>query len=320
MPLIESMLGQAAGMGLGTIYGLALEKHQDQRQLRQQDKLLYQQQGYNKEMTEWNRMQQLKLWEETNYKAQMEQLRKAGLNPGLIYGMSGGGGATTNIAQGNVSGASAPQGGGEIPTMTGMGIQSAMAAAQIENIKAQTEKTKAETAKTTGVDTELGKTQIASLTQGIANAKITESILKWEDNLKRIDSNIAEQTQGDRMGQIVTMAETSAATAEMIQRDNEIAEETKASKIQEIRARSAGAVIDNLVKKAGIQKTAAEIQKMAADICLGWAQLDQNGRRLKIDALYKQMEVEKGYDWRGVRYEFNERDFINLIDKIMGEK
>ena len=38
------------------------------------------------------------MWENTNYSTQVEQLKKAGLNPALLYGKGGGMGATTGSA------------------------------------------------------------------------------------------------------------------------------------------------------------------------------------------------------------------------------
>lgn len=276
--LIGQLALQAGSQAIGAGMGLALQKQQDRRQLRQQDKLLYQQQGYNKEMTEFNRMQQMKMWEDTNYSAQMEQLRKAGLNPGLLYGMGGGGGQSSNINTGQVGGAHAPVGGGEVGMGMQLGLQTAMQAAQIENLKANTKKTNVEADKTAGVDTELTKTQTASLSQGIKNEQIRESILKWEDNLKRIESNIAEQTSGDRMGMIVSLADQAAIMSEMMIRDNDIAQETKQSKIDEIKARSIGAIIQN--------------DATAQSILQKWKELELKGQEINIKAFEAQLKAE----------------------------
>ena len=54
--------------------------------------------------------------------AQVEQMKLAGLNPALAYGM-GGGGVTANVATGKTSGGQAPSGGGEIVAAQAMGLQ-----------------------------------------------------------------------------------------------------------------------------------------------------------------------------------------------------
>ena len=58
---------------------------------------------------------QFDMWNKTNYGAQMKHLKDAGLNPALIYGMSGGGATTTGSANANVDGAR--------QTNSGMGIE-----------------------------------------------------------------------------------------------------------------------------------------------------------------------------------------------------
>lgn len=146
---------QAAGNAIDAVFGLALEHHNDKRQLSQQEKLQQLQIRGQKEMGDYNYEQQMRMWHDTNYSAQVDELRKAGLNPALMYGMSGGGGTTTGSQGGSVSGASAPSGGGEVVNM--MGLQRGQTLAEIELIKAQTEKVKAEAEKTSGVDTELAK-------------------------------------------------------------------------------------------------------------------------------------------------------------------
>ena len=161
-------LGMMAASATDAILGLALQGQQDRRQLRQQEKLQQLEMAGQRQMTDYNMMKQMEMWRNTNYTAQMEQLRKAGLNPGLIYGMGGGGGQTTNIEAGKVTGANAPTGGNEIASMIGMGLTRELQKAQIENIKAQTEKTRTENA---AIPSNVAKTQAEteSITQGIQN-------------------------------------------------------------------------------------------------------------------------------------------------------
>lgn len=109
----------------------------------------------SKELMELSREQQMKTWNETNYKEQKSQMVKAGLNPGLMYGMSGGGGATT----GGGGGGAGAQAQVETPdvagaTQAGMAMQLGMAQKkQIEEqtklTEAQRQNTEADTAKKT---------------------------------------------------------------------------------------------------------------------------------------------------------------------------
>lgn len=140
------MLGGVAGQILGNVFG----GMGDARQLRQQKKLNEEQMKNSKEMADHNWKNQLAMWEATNYKPQVEEMRKAGLNPALMYGMGGAGGATTG------SGGSAPMGGASASDGASnmqAGTQMAMMLSQQKLMEAQTRKTEAEADKIAGTDT-----------------------------------------------------------------------------------------------------------------------------------------------------------------------
>ena len=82
MPFDLAGLGmQAAGTALDTIMGLAMEGHNDRRQLRQQGKLLEQQAGVDRRQAAFNQQLALATWRQTGPVALTEQLKKAGLSP-----------------------------------------------------------------------------------------------------------------------------------------------------------------------------------------------------------------------------------------------
>lgn len=174
-----SLLGQMGLMGLGAALGIGTGAINDKRQIKQQEKLQAMQIKGNKELTDYQMNKQLQMWKDTNYSAQMDELRKAGLNPGLIYGMGGGGGQTTGTPGAGVSGADAPKGGGEI--MAGMGL--AMQKAQIDLMQAQAEKTKVEATKIGGPDTDNVKQDTANkILQGlILDVTGKDMTSKWKE-------------------------------------------------------------------------------------------------------------------------------------------
>ena len=131
---------QLAQQGAQAGMGILFQKQADKRQLKQQQKLQELQIQGQKQMGEFNFQKQLEMWNATNYGAQMKHLEQAGLNPGLIYGMGGGGGATASATPGNVTGAAAPQGGREIQDMMGMGIQMQLLKAQKDLLESQAKK------------------------------------------------------------------------------------------------------------------------------------------------------------------------------------
>lgn len=83
------------------------------------------------------------MWEATGYGAQKGQMQAAGLNPGLMYGMSGGGGQTAQVAPGNVSGGNASGHSGEAMGMAMMASQIGLMRAQARNIEADTKEKEA---------------------------------------------------------------------------------------------------------------------------------------------------------------------------------
>ena len=118
--------GQAMGAGIGALTA----KANDKRQLAMQRQLMDMQMQGTKEMTDYGYEKQYEIWEKTGPKGQMEQLKKAGLNPSLIYGMGGAGGQTIGGGGMSVGGGAAPSGGGEIMGGMGMGLQLGMLKAQ----------------------------------------------------------------------------------------------------------------------------------------------------------------------------------------------
>lgn len=310
MPGFIAALGmQAAQQAVGSGMGLLLQGGQDRRQLKQESKLQELNIAGQKEMAEFNLQQQMKLWEQTNYRAQMEQLQKAGLNPGLIYGMSGGGGATTATQPSHVPQGAGPKGGGE--AVAGMGIQAGLAAAQMELIKAQADNVKADTAKKQGVDTQEAQTRIASLTQGITNAKAQEKMLQVENALKNMELAETKYSQADRMDYIYYQTKQAMIALEMAERESFIQKATLNQKIDIIRAEAIGAAIKNALAENQITLNKAQIQKWTAEISQGLTNLDRQERELTV----KRFEAEIRAAFPGISQSLG-RILTGFLDEI----
>lgn len=141
--------GQSA---IGGVIGLALGGIENRRQLEQQERLNQMSYEQHKLFTDYNTRAQMEMWRNTNYSAQMAELKKAGLNPGLMYGQGGPGGSL-QAATGGAGGPAATRANDGITGM-GMGMQLAMMGAQKRLLEAQATKAEAEATKTSGVDTE----------------------------------------------------------------------------------------------------------------------------------------------------------------------
>jgi hypothetical protein len=170
----KKALDTATGGVVSGALGLALGGINNKRQIDQQQKLTDMQLQANKNMSVFQQQQQKEMWDYTNYENQKQHLENAGLNPALMYGMSGGGGATVGGGATTSGGASqAPQGGHEVMDMLQMQTQKA----QIELMEAQANKANTEAQNIKGVQTENTVANTANTNQQTENAKL-EAIIK----------------------------------------------------------------------------------------------------------------------------------------------
>lgn len=297
MPYWEELAQQMGSQAAGGIFGLLLGDINDRRQIRQQEKLQNLQIRGQKEMTDYGFMKQLQMWMDTNYPAQVEQMKLAGLNPGLLYGSKGGGGVTTGSAPGNVTGGQAPSGGGEAMGIMGM---TQLTMAQRELIKAQTEKTKAETIKLGGVDTTKTETEIKSLSQGIDNAKAQEELTKVETEIRQIESHIKGSTQNAAIALIMQELRASWDRMEMIKNEHKISDATMNDKIKQVGAELAGIYARNELARAGTKLTAAQIQNISDQIAIAWESLYNAQDQTAIQKKLQEFETSFGGQAAGV--------------------
>lgn len=219
----QGAAGGVMGMALGGFNALAQGVADEQAmkdQYFQQLKLNNMSQMFNKDMFNYQMGKQYEFWQKTNYAAQVEQLRKAGLNPALLYGKGGGMGATTGSAS---AGNFQSHAGSDTDRMglavarQGQAIQMSLLASQIANINADTELKKADAEKTKGVDTENVKSQtdvnIANIKSIEANTRntdlrsegqlVTNELLKLQKLYEEgtLDDRILNQKlQNDQLG------------------------------------------------------------------------------------------------------------------------
>lgn len=207
--------GVGAGMGLvnnvsNLVFGGAIQKQQLK--------------GYEKSLKLQNDAA-YDLWQRTNYGAQMKELSKAGLNPGLLYGMGGGGGGTTGGGGGMPSGGQAAQG----MDIKGA-VELALLNAQRENIEADTENKKATT---------------PNINQDTQN-KVLEGIIKdYTGREAKLAYQISEATQLDKYGAATSELDARKWTADTIVRLGESGQLEKKS-LEEIE----GLVLSNAKSRA----------------------------------------------------------------------
>jgi len=231
----QTMATGAASSIPGAILGMGLGAYNDNRQEIQQRHLQNLQIQGEKEMTDYNMAKQLQMWKDTGYSAQMEQMKKAGLNPALLYGMSGGGGQTTGQANGNVTGGQAPQGGHEIQDIMGITMQQQLLKAQIDNINADTKNKLSENPNIprTGENIEANT---ANTKQTTTNLKVDQEMKEIDVRINYVKEQIAGQTQNIAIAAINTALRQETEKLQLLTNEKRISDATVKTKIEQITA------------------------------------------------------------------------------------
>lgn len=199
-----NLLGAGVGLAQTGINAL-INKGKARRQHTRQKELMDIQHKNQQQLNEQGFDLSKRMWEETNYDAQMGQLDKAGLNPALIYGKGGAGGTTQAGSGGSASGGQAPM---EIANPIDL-ANVALMGAQKEKIEAETRNLEAKS------DTEdelrwlrkallssQGRLSLAQEKQAMANAgKVNEEAkkLNYQNNAIAKNRELFEKSQWAKM-------------------------------------------------------------------------------------------------------------------------
>ena len=150
---------------------------------------------------------QMDMWNKTNYGAQVQHMKDAGLNPALMYKGAGAGGTTGSQGGGSASMGSSQQG-------KVMDLQNALLGAQIDGIKAKAESDRANAQDKLG-NTPLAKANIAGVKQSTLEAVERTSNLKKENDIMELKRQVDEvvrdrakngTVKGDVIGNILEVA------------------------------------------------------------------------------------------------------------------
>lgn len=245
-------IGAAAVGGLAGMAGKIGQKQREERQL-----------GYTKELMEIQQRNQMALnkqgaelsyqqWLDTNYPAQVEQLRKAGLNPALLYGGGPGPGGSTNAGSGGGAG------GGQAPRVENLpmditqALQAAMLSAQIKNVEADTKEKEVRAEKTAGVDTDEARTRIDSMLVGMDTERERQEVMRAEAEFKTWQTNTLKGT----FNSTIRQAEYEWKNLEQVYRQNAVRanvdEATQQTAIDQKKADLMNTIWDSKLKESGI--------------------------------------------------------------------
>ena len=190
---MDPMIGSAIASGtMGIASGVASifgNKRREKRQHKRQKELMGVQFKNQQALNQQGHELQMDMWNKTNFKAQMEHLKEAGLNPGLMYKQGGQGGTTGSQTGGSAQGGQAPMG----EFMDIASVLSAMKLkAEIDNINADTKQKEAGAGRDTQAIEE-SKQNIAESISRVALNKEKGITEQSKQNLNRAVQELNEQ-------------------------------------------------------------------------------------------------------------------------------
>ncbi|AXH76972.1 MAG: DNA pilot protein [Microviridae sp.] len=294
---IERMTMPGEELIIGPILGQLMAGVNDQRQMAMQGRLMGQQVMAQKDLTEFNQKIALDTWEKTNYSAQMEQMKKAGLNPGLMYKQGGPGGSVA-VTPGNVTGGQAPHGGGEQMMALQMAMQMKQTEADVELKKAQANLANTEAGKKGGVDTNETLARIDLMKQQTSNLQTEQEKTIYQTAIEKVRAKVAEGTQ----------------QAQITIGNMEVAEKALTIKMQEAGIIKVGA--DTQAVRTAVQETLQRIEKMRQDVAQGWTALDYREQEVLVKQnLYDLAKKETAFNTSTPK---QMQQWINIVTGVAG--
>lgn len=266
-----STTGAIIGSGLGMVTGAIANKQQQ----RQNERNLEMQSRANKDMTIFNRQQQEELWRNTNASAQVDEYKKAGLNIGLMY-EGGGAGGQTGVNAGQVNAPNAENHGGMAMQAA---LQTAMQAAQIENLKADSKK------KETEAQEVEARTPTHAKGMEKTDAEIQEIASRLnvnEETVKKIIQDVKQseaQTTNIEASTIRTEADTKKIIAET-------------SRLKQMTPHEvAGKILDNSLTEAKISLTRQQEWELEQRVAGMWEKLRIDGNTQEVQKFKTEIDA-----------------------------
>lgn len=294
---------QAAGQAVSGGIAMGMQRLGARYDRKQQAKSARQMMGIQmegeREMMNYQQQKQLEMWEKTGPQGMKAQLKAAGLNPALMYGMGGGGGQTVGGGVPSVQGTSAPY-VDTTTAATGMGMQSAKTIAELQVMQAQKENIEADTKNKLAGNPNIGL-EGENIQAKTAGQNIANDIAELEKKLKsktldyNIDTAFEQWVKIAEERQILSNVRAAQGT------DGETLIETEKAKLTKL-----GVEIALIEATKG--KTDKEVENITSQITTRIKELEQAGDRIKIDQQLADWETSYGKQVAGLL-----GNVINLI-------
>lgn len=272
---------------LGTIMGVigaasALQSGSNQSYNEEQAQL--RQAQINKEQAKYSQGLAMEYWDYTNWENQVDHLKKAGLNPALMYAKGGAGGQT---------GGGQAQGVGLSPSnqeavkaqQIGMALQLAQLKSQIEVNASVAKKNTAEAEKTAGVDTEAAKMGIKLSEAQVLSERERKNVLYWEAEVAQSESVLkealanTEQFNLQKVQWDIRMVEKGyeelSERVAMLKRENKIGDATAEMQIEQYKANLVDTWAGAMLKMAQTETQKEEVKAIAERLKQKDYELDQ---------------------------------------------
>ena len=307
---ISQAVNGGMGLALGYTLGWKQSNKMADKQHRYNKETMAIQDAYNKENAAIAQQYNKDLWDYTNYENQVKHLEAAGLNPALLYGKGGGGGASAAGASpmgvSAVGGNEVAAGAGYMSSASQMGITLADIVANIKLKDSQTQanrasatKDNAEAAKTAGIDTQLAQAQEKLTNAKAETEKTLQTLNSWntEEKKKAIEATNVEIQKGN--------AELRSLLAQAY-----VNEQTKDVLVDQ-RLQDLQNTINNGWKiLAETAKTKQEEKYLQAMEKQGWAKISQLAEQVangKITAEAARLQAEKYAEDVANRYDLGKK-------------
>lgn len=279
------MFGSLIGAGMGLIAGQNAKKEArkaEDRQWSRQQQLMGQQWQYNEDSANRAQTRNMAMWDYTNYENQKKHIQNAGLNPALMYGQSGGGGASTSGAQAAATNQPTDQSVTAGTAKQGMALQAANLVSQTMVNQASAEKMKAEAEKIKGVDTNLTKAETA----------FKERITDLQDTVDKV-MNSQELLNGANFYMIQSKERKVWAETRSALVNADVDEATKDQMIESAAINNWNNILKGVETISKTSLNEEQINKLKNDMAVAWAKvgLEEASVRNQADKVINDFKI-----------------------------